>query len=174
MRHLLPLLLAPLLLAAPALAQHHARGSHAPYAGQQQRAVKALSAEQIADLEAGRGMGLALAAELNGYPGPSHVLELAEGLELTAEQHAATEAVFAAMQSAAIRSGRAVIAAEAALDRLFAAEATTPEALGAAVAEAGVRHAELRRVHLEAHLDMVRILTPAQRRDYARLRGYAR
>ena len=34
-------------------------------------------------------MGLALAAELNGYPGPSHVLELADKLELSAEQRAA-------------------------------------------------------------------------------------
>ena len=45
-----------------------------PYAGMQARPVKALSDQQIADLKAGRGMGLALPAELNGYPGPSHVL----------------------------------------------------------------------------------------------------
>lgn len=40
------------------------------YAGLQQRAIKALSDQQKADLRAGRGMGLALPAELNGYPGP--------------------------------------------------------------------------------------------------------
>jgi hypothetical protein len=50
--------------------------SAGPYAGMQARPIKALSAEQIADLKAGRGMSLALAAELNGYPGPRHVLEL--------------------------------------------------------------------------------------------------
>ena len=44
-----------------------------PYAGMQTRPIKALSEQQVADLGAGRGMGLALAAELNGYPGPSHV-----------------------------------------------------------------------------------------------------
>ena len=43
---------------------------HHPYAGLEQRAVKALSEQQIADLRAGRGMGLALPAELNGYPRP--------------------------------------------------------------------------------------------------------
>jgi hypothetical protein len=37
-----------------------------PYAGMQTRPIKALSDQQIADLRAGRGMGLALAAELNG------------------------------------------------------------------------------------------------------------
>jgi len=54
-----------------------------PYEGMQARPIKALSAEQIADLRAGRGMSLALAAELNGYPGPRHILELGEQLGLT-------------------------------------------------------------------------------------------
>ena len=57
-----------------------------PYAGMQTRSIKALSDQQIADLRAGRGMGLALAAELNGYPGPSHVLELADKLDLSPDQ----------------------------------------------------------------------------------------
>lgn len=43
-------------------------------------------------------MGLAKAAELNGYPGPLHVLELAVDLSLTAEQKAATETLFKSMQ----------------------------------------------------------------------------
>jgi hypothetical protein len=42
-----------------------------PYSGMQSRPIKALSDQTVADLRAGRGMGLALAAELNGYPGPS-------------------------------------------------------------------------------------------------------
>jgi hypothetical protein len=42
--------------------------SQQPYAGLAGRSIKALSEQQIADLQAGRGMGLALAAELNGYP----------------------------------------------------------------------------------------------------------
>src|SRR5258708_12736969 len=68
-----------------------AQSSHpetSPYAGMQTRPIKALSEQQVADLQAGRGMGLALAAELNGYPGPSHVLELADKLGLSAEQPA--------------------------------------------------------------------------------------
>ena len=77
-----------LALAAPAGAQH-AHGAHghhgtpsqagappSPYAGLQDRAIKALSDEQIADLRAGKGMSLALPAELNGYPGPAHALEI--------------------------------------------------------------------------------------------------
>jgi hypothetical protein len=67
------------LLATAALAQ-------SPYAGMQTRPIKALSKQQVVDLKAGRGMGLALAAELNGYPGPIHVLS--DKLGLTPEQKA--------------------------------------------------------------------------------------
>ena len=48
-----------------------------PYAGQQTRTIKALSDDEIAALRNGEGMGMAKAAELNGYPGPIHVLSLA-------------------------------------------------------------------------------------------------
>ena len=56
-----------------------ALGEHplSPYAGQQTRAIKALSPEDLAGLLNGEGRGMAKAAELNGYPGPVHVLELA-------------------------------------------------------------------------------------------------
>jgi hypothetical protein len=67
--------------------------AQAPYAGLQMRPIKALSEQQVADLSSGRGMGLALAAELNGYPGPSHVLELADKLDLTTEQRARPGAI---------------------------------------------------------------------------------
>ena len=67
--------------------------AQSPYAGMQTRAVKALSDQQIADLRAGRGMGMALPAELNGYPGPAHVLELADKLELTPDQRASVQAL---------------------------------------------------------------------------------
>ncbi|MEO8319793.1 MAG: hypothetical protein ABI561_15865 [Bradyrhizobium sp.] len=72
----LPTLAFAVLLSGSALAQ-------SPYAGMQDRPVKALSEQQVADLKAGRGMGLALPAELNGYPGPSHLLELADRLNLS-------------------------------------------------------------------------------------------
>jgi hypothetical protein len=81
------------LLATPAGAQHAQ-----PYAGWHERAIRGLSEQQVADLRAGRGMGLALAAELNGYPGPVHVLELAKPLGLSADQRAGIEALYDAMR----------------------------------------------------------------------------
>ena len=160
-------LLAALLLAAPSAAQH------APYAGLEARAVSALSAQDIADLEAGRGWGLALPAELNGYPGPAHVLEMAETLALSPEQRAAAQAIFDAMQTEARRLGADYIAAEQAVDAVFRDGPATPEALTEATARAGAALAALRAVHLAAHLDMTPVLTRHQRHLYQQQRGYA-
>ncbi len=71
-------------LAALLLAGTAAADTAAPYAGQQTRAIKALSPEDIAGLRAGDGMAMAKAAELNRYPGPRHVLDLAGPLALSA------------------------------------------------------------------------------------------
>ena len=68
----LVLISASLASAAPVGAQ-----TQNPYAGEQSRAIKALSPKEVYDLTQGRGMGLAKAAELNRYPGPMHALELA-------------------------------------------------------------------------------------------------
>src|ERR1700704_3559207 len=88
-----------------------------PYAGMQTRSIKALSDQQIADLEAGRGMGLALAAELNGYPGPSHVLELADKLGLSADQRAGVQRQFDSMKAEAVPLGSRLIEQESDLDK---------------------------------------------------------
>src|SRR3954451_2118161 len=90
-----------------------------PYAGMQTRWIKALSDQQVADLGAGRGMGFAMAAELNGYPGPSHVLELADKLELSAEQRAGMQRLFDSMKAEAMPLGAKLIEQEAELDKQF-------------------------------------------------------
>jgi Spy/CpxP family protein refolding chaperone len=156
------------LLAAPVVAQ-----TAQPYAGLQVRPVKALSSEQIADLKAGRGMGLALAAELNGYPGPSHVLELADKLALTPAQRERAQALFAAMKAETVPLGEAMIAAETDLDRQFAGRTVTPASLSAATDAIGAAQGRLRAAHLKYHLAMLEVLTPEQVARYAELRGYA-
>lgn len=142
------------------------------YAGQHLRDIKALSADDVDGLLSGRGMGFAKAAELNGYPGPLHVLELAEELELTAEQRSRTEDLFRSMQAGAKALGRALVAEELELDELFASAQVTPERLTASLDRIAAVQAQLRRVHLEAHLEQFRILTPGQNDRYAELRGY--
>jgi hypothetical protein len=87
-----------------------------PYAGMQARAIKTLSEQQIADLQAGRGMGLALAAELNGYPGPIHAIELAEQLHLAPDQVTRLQGLFEAMKAETIPIGESLIAQVSPLD----------------------------------------------------------
>ena len=146
--------------------------SASPYAGQPQREVSALSPAEVADLRAGRGMGLARPAELNGYPGPLHVLELAAALELSADQRARTEVLYARMQAAAREAGARWIEAERELDALFRTRQATPQSLRAALDRIGALQARAREVHLQAHVEQTALLTPTQIERYVQLRGY--
>jgi hypothetical protein len=161
------LILALIAFAPAALAQ-----SQQPYAGLEGRLIKALSEQQIADLRAGRGMGLALAAELNGYPGPIHVVELADALDLSGQQRAKVQELFAAMKAEAIPLGERLIAQEAELDRAFAGKTITAPTLAASLEAIGATHGALRQAHLKYHLFTIEVLTPAQIQRYAELRGY--
>jgi hypothetical protein len=119
-------------------------------------------------------MRLALAAELNGYPGPLHVIELRSELALADDQLARVRALFDAMRTETIAIGERLIAQEAELDRQFAARAVTPASLAAATAEIGSTQAALRAAHLRYHLATADVLTAAQIAHYSELRGYAR
>lgn len=162
-----------LVLVAAAAWTASAWAASPPYAGWDGRAIKALSAGQIDDLRNGRGMGLALPAELNGYPGPRHVLDLAEELELSAAQQAETQRLFNEMQTQAILLGEQVIEGEAMLDRLFAEGSASAAKVEAAAIELGRRQGALRAHHLRYHLAMREVLSPHQVRRYQQLRGYA-
>ena len=155
-------------LSSTALAQ-----SAQPYSGMQNRPIKALSDQQVADLKAGRGMGLALAAELNGYPGPSHLIELSDQLGLTSIQLSNLKGMFDAMRSETIPIGEELVAQEEELDRLFAENVISEQQLKAATENIGETQARLRNVHLRYHLRTRALLQPSQIRRYAELRGYS-
>lgn len=153
----------------------HAASAQAqqPYAGLQTRPIKALSDQQIADLKAGRGMGQALVAELNGYPGPSHVLELAEPLGLSESQRAKVQELFAAMKAETVPLGEKLLAQESDLERLFASKMITEASLAATMQAISAMQAALRTAHLKYHLATVQVLAPTQTQRYAELRGYS-
>lgn len=144
----------------------------APYAGLQQRAIKALSAEEIESYLAGKGAGLAKAAELNHYPGPKHVLELAGELQLSDTQKARTQAIFDAMQNQAVRHGKLLVEKEQELDRQFAAGAVTTDSLRLALKQIGELQAGVRGAHLAAHVEQRALLGKTQIAAYDKLRGY--
>lgn len=148
--------------------------TRSPYAGEEARAVKALAPEEIDGLQSGEGMGLAKVAELNGLPGPRHVIELREELEVTPEQYRRTEAAMKTMRSEAIILGNEIVRTETQLDSLFAtfAAAVEPESASDLVMHAANLSGKLRWTHIAAHIAMMDILTEEQRTRYVQLRGY--
>ena len=158
--------------ATSALSVLPAAAQTSPYAGQQEREIKSLSAEELHDLTEGRGMGMAKAAELNHYPGPAHVIELKDKLGLSPAQLSAVEEAFARMSGAAKPLGTELIERERRLERTFRGGSADARAIAAATAEIGASQGRLRAVHLAAHVETRAILTPAQLAAYDRLRGY--
>ena len=159
-----------MLIAIPLLVW--AQTSRTPYAGQESRQIKSLSDTDVQAYLNGRGMGLAKPAELNSYPGPMHVLELAEQLQLSEAQRAETQKAFEQMRVEAIRLGRLIVEREAELNRLFAESKVNPDNLQLNVGEIARLQGDLRVVHLRAHLDMKRVLSAHQIKRYDELRGY--
>lgn len=151
------------------LAQHQ---THSPYAGAEQRGIAALSEGDLAAIRAGEGWGLALPAELNGVPGPTHVLELAADIGLTPAQITEIGIIRDQMRASAIAAGERFVASEKALDTAFADGPPDHETLARLVEEAGSARAALRLAHLSAHLQTVPLLTADQVSAYNRLRGY--
>jgi Spy/CpxP family protein refolding chaperone len=144
-----------------------------PYAGEQQREIKSLAASDMADLLAGQGRGLAKAAELNGYPGPAHVLEHAQALALTPEQQRASKTLMDGHKERARQLGALLVAAERALDQAFAGRTIDEAKLSLLTAEIGRLQAQLREEHLRTHLTQTALLSAGQVHRYAELRGYS-
>ena len=160
-----------------ALAVHsggaHAQAPGGAYAGQQTRAIKALSEQDIAGLLEGQGAGFAKAAELNGYPGPAHTLELQDRLGLRPDQVAASQNLMAAHKARARALGATLVDAERKLDALFAGQQASRESIDSTTREIGALQARLRAEHLATHLTQTALLDVHQVARYNVLRGYA-
>jgi Spy/CpxP family protein refolding chaperone len=133
--------------------------------------IKSLSPDEVKGYLAGEGLGMAKAGELNHYPGPKHVLAMAEHLDLSADQKAAIERVEANMTATAVPLGRQIVDAEAALDRAFADGTIDQATLVALTEKIGDLQGRLRAVHLSAHLATRKLLTADQISMYDRMRG---
>ena len=158
-----------LLLLPFAAAADEARETHAD---KQMPQIKALPSERVAGLLSGAGLGLAKAAELNRYPGPLHVLELAGELDLSDDQLAATRALRVGVVADAKALGAELVAAEAELDALFRSGAASTTRVDALLQRIGALEARLRAVHLNAHVAQRDLLTAEQVERYVQLRGY--
>lgn len=167
----IPLVLAFVLVSC---SEHHTEGHHtSEYSGEESREIKSLSVEDIAALKKGSGWGLAKVAELNGYPGPIHVLEMESEINLTSSQRVEIEDLYQKMNGEAVVLGEKLINLEKALSQSFSDQKIDSDSLENYVQEAGEVHAKLRLVHLSAHLETPKILSEDQVSLYNELRGYS-
>lgn len=161
-----------MIILSPLLANKHSM-HHSKYAGEESRSIKSLSKQDIDDLNNGRGWGLAKAAELNGMPGPIHVLEMQSEISLNEEQKKAIEKLYEKMKQDAIPIGKKLVNLEKELNQLFENRQITDESLHSILEQISQTRKELRYVHLHAHLQTPKILTDKQITLYNELRGYS-
>ncbi len=146
-----------------------------PYSGQEIRDIKSLSDNDVQSLQNGTGEafgGIAKLAELNGYPGPRHVLDIAQELQLTDRQRMGIELIYQNMSNNAKSIGSAIIAIEQDMEEAFANKTITEENLIALLDKSANLYGQLRFVHLSAHLDTAQIMTTEQIQMYNEMRGY--
>jgi len=164
------LLLAMTSASVAATSQHTLQSE---YAGQEKRTIKSLSEDDIQQLNTGKGWGLAKAAELNGMPGPAHVLQMKNEIALTPEQEQQVRTLFNQMKSRAIPLGKQLIELERKLNQSFADRAISEQQLKAQLDAIADVYSRLRYVHLVTHLKTPALLSPQQVTLYNRLRGYS-
>ena len=143
------------------------------YVGQEKREIKSLSESDIEELENGKGWGFAKAAELNGVPGPIHLLEMKKEIRLSSEQIQKIEDIYQKMKKQAITLGLELIELERRLNNHFANRTITDNLLHKLLGEIVQVRKKLRYAHLSAHLKTPDILTFEQITLYNQLRGYS-
>ena len=166
--------LALLVLSTTPLAAQ--QGLISPYREQLASEIRGLTTKEIEDLREGLGMGLARAAELNGYPGPRHILDAMKAGEfhLSPEQLDVVEHAFDAMSAEARRLGGTILKEEEALEASFRAGTIDAPNLREHLTRIAALQGELRAVHLRIHLQMRALLTDDRIERYNELRGYTK
>jgi Spy/CpxP family protein refolding chaperone len=147
--------------------------THSPWAGEQTREIKSLTARELTGIPKGHGVGMALPAELNSYPGPRHALDLSEELNLTSEQKEQIELFYQEMSQQAVPLGQQFIEIEKEIDGKFVDKSITSEELSELLKNSSDIKWQLRNIHLQAHLKTADVLSLEQISLYDQLRGYA-
>ncbi|MBI1882357.1 MAG: Spy/CpxP family protein refolding chaperone [Chloroflexi bacterium] len=148
------------------------QSAQSPYVAQLNSPVRGLSAQEVDDLLNGRGTGFARTAELNNYPGPRHVLDLQQELNLSPEQVTHIEGIFQQMRAEAKRIGQEIVQRESQFSTAFANQIITEAGLQAQTEALAQLYGRLRATHLQAHLQITLLLSAEQIAQYNSLRGY--
>ena len=143
-----------------------------PYEELLDSTVSGLSLDEVDNLLNGKGAGYARTAELNGYPGLRHVLDLSSQLNLSSQQETEIQAAFEQMQFQAKTIGKTIVSKEQELSEAFASGKITNTELEKQTEQLAKLYGELRKTHLQAHLQINPLLSTEQIEKYNQLRGY--
>lgn len=146
--------------------------ARSPYLEQLDSSVRGLSAQEVDDLLNGRGAGYARTAELNNYPGPRHVLDMKQELDLSDDQARQIEAAFEQMRAKAKQVGQEIIQHEAQFSAAFVNRTISETDLQEQTKALALLYGQLRAIHLEAHLKITPLLSVEQITTYNTVRGY--
>jgi hypothetical protein len=146
--------------------------ARSPYLEQLDSPVRGLSAQEVDDLLNGRGAGYARTAELNNYPGPRHVLDMKQELDLSTDQVQQIQVAFEQMQAKAKQVGQEIIQREAQFSATFVNRTISETDLQEQTKALALLYGQLRAIHLEAHLKITPLLSVEQITTYNTLRGY--
>jgi Spy/CpxP family protein refolding chaperone len=155
---------------------HVTNNTISKYTGQENRIIKSLSPEDIESLQTGTGDafgGMAKLAELNGYPGPRHVLDLANELELSNRQKENITTIYDNMKNKSVELGQEILNVEKIANEEFINKTITDSQMKQLIFKSSEIYGQLRYAHLSTHLKMLAILTPEQVNLYNNLRGYS-
>ena len=155
--------------------EHTDNNTISKYIGQENRIIKSLSSEDIESLETGTGDafgGMAKLAELNGYPGPRHILDLGKELGLTTVQKENITIIYNDMKREALKLGQEILQIEKTANELFANKSISDSELQQLILKSAENYGKLRYIHLTTHLKMIGILSQEQIILYNTLRGY--
>src|SRR5712692_5396150 len=144
-----------------------------PYATLPGAGATGLLPQEVEGLTKGEGMALAMAAELNGYPGPRHLLDAAAaGQDLRPDQREALTRLYDGMMAEAKGKGQEILRAEEELAMRFRHSHIDEAGLREILGQIGQLRAGLRLIHLRTHLETGALLTPDQIARYKAVRGY--
>jgi Spy/CpxP family protein refolding chaperone len=122
------------------------------------------------DLEKGAGAGMAKYADLNGYPGPKHILEIQDTLKLSEQQKTRIQVIFYEMKANAVAKGKLIIEKEEKLEALFREGKASGLEVNSLAREIGKLRGDLRAVHMNAHIKAKNALTKEQAALYNSIR----
>jgi Spy/CpxP family protein refolding chaperone len=178
------MLVAISLVSSPALAQENGQGD-GEMGGKHQMHGQAegggqgmgggmlggVSEQEKEALLKGAGLGAGMIAMMNGYPGPKHVLEMGDELELTAAQRESIGKTYGNVKAESVKLGTELVEKDEALTALFTAGSATTGEVGKLSRDIGELQGRVRAAHLNAHVETFDALTPAQREKLSSMQG---